>query len=126
MAFVRPAPGIALIHFAGHDVGQFGDRPMLEVERLLGGEGQLFIDARGARGASIDVSGQWAAWLMRQAGWRTVMLVQAPFMRVSAEFVSRFGQFGDRFRVVTDEAAFEAELGAAVAREAARDAGGGV
>ena len=125
MAFVRLAPGIVLLHVAGHDVGHLGDRPRLEAERLLGAEGELFIDAREARGASIDVSGQWASWLMRQTGWRTRMLVRAPFMRLSAEFVARYGQFGDRFRVMTDEAAFEAELGATLARDAARYAAHG-
>ena len=59
------AGGVVVLRIEGTDVGEFGEAPMMELnERLAGGESiGLFIDAREVRGASIEVSGEWACWL---------------------------------------------------------------
>jgi hypothetical protein len=65
------------------------------------GEVALTIDARQARGASMQVSHQWATWLDRNrhriASVR--MRVASPYVRVTAEFVRRFAQLEEVMRI---------------------------
>ena len=57
---------VVLLKISGTDIGEFGSAPMLELKQCLTGVDpiRLFIDARDVRGASIDVSGEWAGWLL--------------------------------------------------------------
>jgi hypothetical protein len=59
-------------------------------------EAELFVDARDVRGATIDVSGEWAVWLGRQkTKLRAVtMLAGTRFIHLTAEFVRRFAELG--------------------------------
>src|SRR5438874_1938297 len=61
----RPAGGVALIVLRGTDAGEFGDFPMRELAKDLAlfPSLDLFIDARAVRGASINVSAEWALWM---------------------------------------------------------------
>jgi 2-polyprenyl-3-methyl-5-hydroxy-6-metoxy-1,4-benzoquinol methylase len=121
VAIRRPAPRVVLLQVAGTDVGELEDRPMVELGKDLQAEGalQLFVDARGARGPSIDVSGRWAAWLgaNRDRFEHVTMLVESALVRVTAGIVRDFSGLGDRMRVFTDAAAFDDAL-----RSAARGA----
>src|SRR5262249_30515679 len=103
----------------GRDTGELGDAAFREIERDLTGPDriQLFIDARGGRTASIDVSGEWALWLSKnRAKFRHVsMLTGSRFIQLSAEFVRKFADLGDLMRIYTDPAAFEGALGNSVA-----------
>ena len=114
VAIEHPAPGVAVLRLTGWDVGEFGDAPMKELEKAFPPEGRLalFIDAREVRGASIDVSSEWAQWLRRhRARFAHVsMLTGAPFVQLTAKFVQRFADLGDVMRIYTDARAFDAEL----------------
>jgi hypothetical protein len=128
LAIAWPAPGIALVTISGTDTGEFADLPFRELERGLTGPVEqldLFIDGRDTRGASIDVSNDWAAWLSghRERLQRVTMLTGSRFIRMTAEFVRQFADLGEIMRVTTDLAAFDAELGAAVAGAQKRRAG---
>src|SRR5688572_23800702 len=63
----RPAPGVVLVVIEGRDAGELGVRPFRALADDLARHGRvdLFIDARATRGASIDVTSWWAAWLAR-------------------------------------------------------------
>jgi len=56
------------------------------------GPARLFIDARDVRGASIEVSGEWARWLSaHKVQLREIsMLTGSRFIEVAADFVRRF------------------------------------
>jgi hypothetical protein len=115
MTAERPAKGVVVLRIAGSDVGEFGDGPFLLLEQWLG-ESQrtldLFIDASKVRGASMDVSGDWAVWLGKhRAKWRTVtMLTNSAFIHLTAKFVRRFAELEDIMRICTEPAVFEGAL----------------
>ena len=106
--------GIVVLRIAGSDVGEFGDAPMLRLnERLAGGDAiDLFIDAREVRGASIEVSGEWARWLgahriqLRQVS----MLTGSRYVQITADFVRRFADLQSVMKVYTDAQAFDSDL----------------
>jgi hypothetical protein len=72
----------------------------------------LFIDAREVRGASIEVSGEWAGWLnSHKAGLRTVtMLTGSRFIQITAEFVRRFANLEGIMRICTEPVIFDFAL----------------
>jgi hypothetical protein len=78
---------------------------------------ELFIDARSAIAASLDVSGEWAIWLgrHRQSFRHVSMLTGLRFIQLSAAMVRRFADLEGLMRIYTDPAAFEGALSHAVA-----------
>jgi hypothetical protein len=113
LAIERPAPGVLVLRLSGSDVGEFGDAPMTALNAELGkGPAQLFIDARAVKGASIDVSNDWALWLRahRAALTGISMLTGAPFVQLTAKFVQRFAELGELMRIYTDPKAFDSAL----------------
>jgi hypothetical protein len=116
----RPAAGIVLIRLNGWDTGEFGDAPMREVAKdfAAGAPLELFIDARAVKGATIDVSNDWALWLRanRSRFAQISMLTGSPFVQLTAKFVQRFADLGEIMRIYTDARAFEAALQATTAR----------
>lgn len=115
----RPAHGVVVVRFSGHDVGEFGDIPFQELAKDLAHETllELFIDARHVRGASIDVSNDWAQWLrLHRSHFRHVnMLTGSRFIQLTADFVRRFAELGEIMRIYTDAAAFDDALAGSVA-----------
>lgn len=113
-----PAAVVAL-RITGTDVGEFGDAPMRELAQLLNKAQpvQLFIDARDVRGASIDVSAEWAAWLRaHKEQLREInMLTGSRFVEITADFVRRFANLQGTMRVYTEAAAFDAALAESLA-----------
>jgi hypothetical protein len=112
----RRAPTVLVLRIEGHDVGEFGHLPMRCLEALLPEELgiELFVDARAARGVTMHVSNDWAAWLVRHRD-RLVgvhMLTASRYVQVTADFVRRFTGLEDRMRVYGDAAAFDAALAA--------------
>jgi hypothetical protein len=77
---------------------------------------QFFIDARDTRGASIEVSGEWAVWLAARKSRfsRISMLVGSRFIEITADFVRRFADLEGLMRIYTDPAAFDADLKEAI------------
>ena len=105
---------VVLLKISGTDIGEFGSAPMLELKQCLTGVDpiRLFIDARDVRGASIDVSGEWAGWLLaHKAHLRDIsMLTGSRFVEVTADFVWRFADLQGIMKIYTEPAAFDAAL----------------
>lgn len=123
LAIERPASAVIVVRLTGWDVGEFGDAPMREIARLLegGGAAQLYIDARQVKGATIDVSNDWALWLSAQRARfaHISMLTGAPFVQLTAKFVRRFAGLDDKMRIYTDAQAFDRDLAQAIAQASA-------
>lgn len=110
----RIREGVILVRIDGHDVGEFGDFPMRCVEALIPDNApvDLFVDARMARGVTVDVSGTWARWLVRNQHrlHRVHMLTSSRLVEVNAEFVRRFAALGDQMVLYTAAGEFERSL----------------
>jgi hypothetical protein len=108
---------VTLLEISGTDVGEFGDAPMRTLDEWIAGIAvDLFIDAREVRGASIDVSKEWAAWLNARRGDLTsvTMLAGSRFIQITAEFVRRFAGLEGIMRICTEPSAFESALSEAL------------
>jgi len=108
------AGGVVVLKIQGTDVGEFADGPMREVQKCIDAAGpiQLFVDAREVRGASIEVSGEWAAWMRGQKAQLAAisMLTGSRYVEVTADFVRRFAGLEGKMRIYTEPAAFDAAL----------------
>jgi hypothetical protein len=114
----RPAQGVVVVKLSGTDTGELGDAPFVELapDLAINDHIELFIDASSVRGASIDVSGQWASW-MRTHKKQLVhvhMLTGTRFIQLSADFVRRFAELGEAMRLYTERASFDDALAEAV------------
>jgi len=101
---------VTVLVISGRDAGELGDAPFRELAHDLEvGELELFVDARDTIGVHLDVSGQWAAWLQKhQLRFRRIhMLTGSRFVQLTAEFVRRFAELGDRMLIYTEPTAFE-------------------
>jgi len=118
-AIERPAAAIVVVRLEGWDAGEWGDIPMRELGQDLARAGslELFIDAREVRGATTEVSAEWARWLgeHRERFRHVSMLTGSPFIRLTANFVRRFADLGEVMRIYTDTAAFDAALAESIA-----------
>jgi hypothetical protein len=107
----RRTPTVLLLRIAGHDVGEFGALPMRCIEAFMPPElpVELFVDARDTRGATIDVSNDWASWLgqhrSRFSGIR--MLTANRFVTFTAEFVRRFSELESVMQLYSDASEFD-------------------
>jgi hypothetical protein len=117
LAIERPAPGVVVLRLTGWDTGEFGDAAMKEIAKDFSGGVplQLFVDARAVKGATIDVSNDWALWLRanRARFAHVSMLTGSPFVQLTAKFVQRFAELGELMRLYTDPRAFDSALSAA-------------
>jgi hypothetical protein len=118
ITFSRPASRVVLMEIDGLDLGELERTPFVLLDDLLERAGplELFVDARKARGPSLDVSAQWARWLARNRRLlERVTMLTGPrgHVKVTAEFVRRFSELGERMRVVTESHAFDAALSVA-------------
>jgi hypothetical protein len=110
----KPSNRVVVMKIRGTDVGEFGDAPMKALEHWINGSSsvQLFIDARDVRGASIDVSGDWAAWLNAHRSFleEVTILTGSRFIQITAEFVRRFASLEGSMRICTDPDVFDHAL----------------
>lgn len=120
LSVVKPSDRVVVMRIAGTDVGEFGDAPMKAVRECVGTSAavHLFIDARDVRGASIEVSGDWAKWLSANKSIleNVTMLTGSRFIQITAEFVRRFSSLEGRMRVCTDPVIFDYALREAIVR----------
>jgi hypothetical protein len=118
IAIEEAAPSVVLVTIEGTDVGELGDTPFRVLESIIAADqhAKLFVDARRARGASIEVSKDWALWLVRhRSRVRHVdMLTANRFVRLTADFVRRFTDLGDAMHLYSEPDAFEGALSEAV------------
>jgi len=114
----RFAYRVVVLRISGSDVGEFGEAPMNALNDSVTSSDpiDLFIDARDVRGASIDVSGEWARWLgSRKPGLRTItMLTGSRFIEITAAFVRRFASLEGIMRICNDPAVFDFALAEAI------------
>jgi len=110
----QPSASVIVLRIRGSDVGEFGEAPMHVLDEWLDGSGVIdfFVDAREVRGASVDVSAEWARWLSRNKSRRhaVTMLTGSRFIQVTAEFVRRFADLEGLMRICTEPAVFDAAL----------------
>jgi hypothetical protein len=105
-----------LVRLSGHDVGEHENQPFTSLdEQLRSSRPLLFIDARQSKGASLEVSNAWAAWLRsrRDRLGAIHMLTGSRFIQLTADFVRRFADLGEQMFIYTDAAAFDERLSAA-------------
>jgi hypothetical protein len=114
----QPAPTVIVLRIAGSDIGEFGEAPMQALNGWLDPSApvQFFIDARDVRGASIDVSGEWARWLgaHRDALETVTMLTGSRLIQITAEFVRRFAALQGIMQICTEPAIFDFALNSAL------------
>ncbi len=114
LSILRPATGVVVLRFEGRDVGEFGDTPFRELEQTIGEVllVEIFVDARTTASASLDVSSDWAQWMIarRDRIRRLNILCGSRFIELTASFVQRFTQFGRRMRIYTEAVAFDEAL----------------
>ncbi len=105
---------VILLKISGTDIGEFATAPMKSLDDLIQSFGRirLFIDARDVLGASIEVSGDWAAWLSASKDMlaTVTMLTGSRFVQVTAEFVRRFASLEGVMRICTEWAVFDQAL----------------
>jgi hypothetical protein len=118
LSIERPRAGVVVLRLAGWDAGEFGDLPMRELARDLAAHDtiELFVDARAVKGATTDVSGDWARWLnQHRSRFRHIsMLPGSRLIQVTARFVREFADLADVMKIYTDGEAFDAALREAV------------
>lgn len=106
--------GVVLLMITGTDIGEFGDAPMKALDDWTkdSSDVHLFIDARDVRGASIEVSGDWAGWLNAHKSilGSVTMLTGSRFIQITAEFVRRFASLEGSMRICTDPRVFDQAL----------------
>lgn len=114
ITIAHPVEHVVIVEITGADIGELGDAPLVVLNDLVAGKQalELFIDARAARGPSVDVSAQWATWLREnRSHFRYVnMLTRSRFVQLTADFVQRFAELGARMRIFTDPSAFDTAL----------------
>src|SRR5690606_12249217 len=130
MEMERLARGVALVVIEGTDVGELGDAPFRVLDPWLteSEHFELFVDARRARGPSVDVSHDWALWLNKH---RTTLLhvsflTGSRLVELSAGFVKSFADLGEQMRLFHDASLFAGALGNAEANAKARELRGRV
>lgn len=120
ISITKPEDRIVVMKISGTDVGEFGDAPMKALRACVGDSStsHLFIDARDVRGASIEVSGDWAGWLSthRAVLESVTMLTGSRFVQITAEFVRRFSSLEGSMRICTEPMVFDHALLEAIER----------
>jgi hypothetical protein len=110
----RISHSLILIRISGSDTGELRDAPMRKLDEWLGHAEavELFIDARKVRGASIDVSSDWAEWFTahRERFNSITMFTGNKFIQITAEFVRRFAGLNGIMWVCTDARVFDLAL----------------
>jgi len=99
---------------SGSDTGELRGVPMRTLDEwLVQAEAvEFFIDARKVKGASIDVSSEWATWFCahRERFKSITMLTGNKFIQITAEFVRRFAGLHGIMWVCTDARVFDLAL----------------
>jgi hypothetical protein len=109
----RARGNVLVVRVSGHDVGEHENQPFTALDEALGSERPLlFVDARQSKGASLEVSNAWAAWLRsrRDRLGAIHMLTGSRFIQLTADFVRRFADLGEQMFIYTDASAFDERL----------------
>jgi hypothetical protein len=113
---------VVLVIFNGPDLGEFGDKPFQELAKDLapGLPLELFFDASKCIGPTVNVSSEWAQWMItyRTQLYRVNLLCGSRYVEVTANFVRRFTEFGERMRIYSDHNAFYQALSVGAGKSA--------
>lgn len=110
----RVRPGVLLVSISGHDTGQFGAATLDEIrlELLRHRPLELFIDARDAYGAAVNVSDEWTHFfsLNREHLSRVRILVSSQAVYLTVAIAQHLSRTGDLIQIDSDAETFEARL----------------
>lgn len=116
------APRVVVLRISGTDVGEFAEAPMKALNDWIVRSGPIdfFIDARQVRGASMEVSGEWAAWLNtnKEVLRSVTMLTGSRYIQITADFVRRYAGMQEIMRICTESAVFDSILSEALSANA--------
>lgn len=105
---------LIVMRLRGTDTGELLDAAIKVLDEWLVGVNavEFFIDARNVRGATIDVSSEWAAWFTEnRSHFKTItMLTGSKFIQITAEFVRRFAGLNGMMWVCTEPKVFDLAL----------------
>ena len=114
-SFQRPRPQALLVTISGLDRGQFGSTTLDEITSAMNREGQLelFIDARNAVGATVNVSDDWTRFFSahRSKFERVHVLVQSKAVELTVAIAQHLSRTGDLIRIYSDPVLFQSHLG---------------
>jgi len=114
----KPAPGIVLARLSGPGVMALGSAPLRELTRQVekSERVELFIDASGLHGSSVEASDAWALWFSRHRTRlkQVNLLPGSGSLHVSQEFLRRFADTSGVLRIYLDRAAYDAAYSTAV------------
>jgi hypothetical protein len=110
----RIRPGALLVTITGVDRGQFGSATLDEIIAALAREGKLdlYIDARGAVGATLSVSDDWTRFFSTQRDRlrRVYVLAGSKAVQLTVAIAQHFSGTGNLIQIYSDPAIFEARL----------------
>jgi hypothetical protein len=114
--FARVRPGRLLVTISGIDQGQFGSATLDEVTASLDREGalELFIDAREAVQASVNVSDDWTRFftVQRSRLRRVHVLAGSKAVKLTVAIAQHLSRTGDLIQIYSDPQIFDARLSA--------------
>jgi hypothetical protein len=118
LTITRIRRGLVLMKIVGRDVGEFGTRPFDAMKPyLVDGSLDFFVDLRDAVGATLNVSGEWAAWFQahRSELGSVSILARTKYVQLTVDFVRRYAGVVELMRMYTSDEAFDEALATATA-----------
>ncbi|HET6282133.1 MAG TPA: hypothetical protein VFH73_14295 [Polyangia bacterium] len=110
----RPRAGALHVTISGYDIGQFGTTTLDEIAAAMTRERplELFVDAREAYGAGVNVSDDWTRFFAgnRASLSRVHVLVGSKVVSLTVAIAQHLSRTGNLIQIYTDPATFEAGL----------------
>lgn len=113
--YQRPRPGVLRVTISGHDSGQFGTSTLDEILAAINREGkiELFVDAREASGAAINVSDDWTRFfsLNREKLSRVHVLgSDSKVLQLTIAIAQHLSRTGNLIQIYSDPEIFNSKL----------------
>jgi hypothetical protein len=112
--FDRIRPGLLLVTISGMDKGQFGSTVLDEIrfELVRHSPLELFIDAKNAIGATVDVSQEWTRFFSRNRTQlsRVSILVGSEIVELTVAIAQHLSRTGKLIQIYSDPDIFQEGL----------------
>ena len=112
--FARPKAGVLVVTITGYDKGPFGTAPLDAIGSVLriAAPVQLFVDARGAVGATVRVSEDWTRFITRHAGdlAHGHVLVGSKMVELTIAIARHLSRTDRLIQLYSDPSIFDAQL----------------
>lgn len=113
--YQRARSGVLLVTISGNDSGQFGTSTLDEILAAINREGkiELFVDAREASGAAINVSDEWTRFfsLNREKLSRVHVLVGgSKVLQLTIAIAQHLSRTGNLIQIYSDPQIFNSKL----------------